>query len=302
MRATRSTLLAVLAVLTIPYLPTPARSQAPDKPTVEAQVLVTGQAGMQYSLSPAGQHIAAVVLRGSRKVVVHDGADGPPLDEIWPFGQNTVLWSDDGSRYAYLGRQGEEYVLVVDGKELGRGPWSKPVTREPTVVQAGFSPGTGRHFWYVRLQPTSTRETQLVVDGKPGPVSRDNIQAVWSADGEHYAYLQSIPSNSGPVRQALIVDGQPAPYLAGAPQFTADDHLFTQRPGPGNNGVDVLADGHPFLRAGAVQLYPAPKGPGVIGAVWSNGPGGGRVASLTVGNRQVPGSQCGGNQGYQGST
>ncbi|MGH7581782.1 MAG: hypothetical protein ACREL5_00995 [Gemmatimonadales bacterium] len=248
---------------------------------------------MQYLLSPAGQHIAAVVMHGSRKVVVHDGVDGPPLDEVWPFGQGTVLWSDDGSRLAYMGRQGQEYVLVVDDKEYARGPWSDPTpVHQPTVSQAGFSLGS-KHFWYVRAEPTSSssRATQMVVDGKAGPVSSGDVQAVWSGDGEHYAYLQTIQSHSGPDRQVLILDGQPAPYLAGAPQFTADGHLFTQRPAPANSGVDVLADGHPFLRALEVHLYPSPMGPGVVGVVWSNAAGGKRIAQLTVGNRAVAGSQ-----------
>lgn len=95
---------------------------------VENQVLVVGEPRLQYSISPQGQHLAAVVLRGSRQVFVHNGVDGPKLDQILeiPFvgGSFTkVTWSEDGSRYAYLGRVGQEYVVMVDGKEAARGPW-----------------------------------------------------------------------------------------------------------------------------------------------------------------------------------
>jgi hypothetical protein len=71
--------LHVLGLLTLAGT---SRSSAAQKTKVESQVLLTAEPGVQYAISPKGQHIAAVVLRGSRQVMVHDGADGPRFDEI----------------------------------------------------------------------------------------------------------------------------------------------------------------------------------------------------------------------------
>ncbi|HEY7566308.1 MAG TPA: hypothetical protein VH762_01980, partial [Gemmatimonadaceae bacterium] len=96
------------------------------------------------------------------------------------------------------------------------------------------------------------------------------------------------------VRQALIIDGKPAPYLAGEPQWTGDSkHLFTKRTVPGTGSTEILADGQAFARVqGSIQLYMAPTGPGVLGVAWASPPNGVRHAFLTVGNRKVPGSEC----------
>jgi Tol biopolymer transport system component len=167
-------------------------AQVPAKTMVEEQVMVTGEQGLQYSLSSKGQHLAAVALRGSRKVMVHDGTDGPRFDDIpeAPGTGSPVIWSDDGARLAYIARAGQEFVIMVDGKEHARGPWADANSgaNQPTVQSAAFTPG-GKHFWFVRKQSDATLHTfqQLVIDGKPGPVSNAVIQPVWSNDGEHHA-------------------------------------------------------------------------------------------------------------------
>ncbi|HSE52843.1 MAG TPA: hypothetical protein VLB00_11700, partial [Gemmatimonadales bacterium] len=171
MRATIGTI-AVLLVSLVP----PALSAQDAK--VESQLLLPPEPGMQYSISPKGQHLAGVVLRGSRQVLVHDGVDGPRFDQVLDLssqsGSGKVAWSDDGARFAYHGKLGQEYVVVVDGKEVSRGPWSSDLQiqgRTP-VTELGFSPG-GKH-WYVILETLSPgrQNFQMILDGVAGPTSQ----------------------------------------------------------------------------------------------------------------------------------
>ncbi len=283
-----------------------AAAQRPAKTTVESQVLLTAEPGVQYAVSAKGQHVAAVALRGSRQVMVHDGVDGPRFDEVLKLSTTTtdkVQWSDDGNRFIYWGRVGQEYAVMVDGKEVHRGAWSvEAAARGQTpVFEMGFAPRS-KHWYVILLNQNSSRQNyQLVIDGKPGPVSQSSIAPVWSLDGEHHAYIQQInPITAAQPSSALIVDGKAAPYNAGEPQFTADGlHLFTKRMVPRASLIEVLADGQPFMRAEGVQLHMSPTGPGVLGVVWSTAQNA-RVSFLTVGNRRVPGSDCADNAGLSG--
>jgi len=160
---------------------------------VEQQVLVVGEPGLQYGISPRGQHLAAVVLRGSRQVMVHDGVDGPKFDQILDVplvgGSFTkVTWSEDGSRYAYVGRVGQEYVVLVDGKEAARGPWLTELVARglAPVVRVGFAPG-GKHWYLVtRTANPNGQQFQLAIDGKPGPASEADIDPVFSNEADIY--------------------------------------------------------------------------------------------------------------------
>ncbi|MDQ3697089.1 MAG: recombinase family protein [Gemmatimonadota bacterium] len=112
--------------------------------------------------------------------------------------------------------------------------------------------------------------------------------------GERHAYYinAAAPGGAQP-RMVFIVDGKPAGYSGGAPQFTADGKsLFTQVPAPGGAGVDVLMDGKPVMRVQQqVHLHMAPAGSLVIGVVMQ-GSGATAVSYLTAGNKKVPGSEC----------
>lgn len=182
-----------------------AAAQPPAKTTVESQVLLTAEPGVQYAVSAKGQHVAAVALRGSRQVLVHDGVDGPRFDEVLtvPGGTNDkVRWSDDGNRFIYWGRVGREYAVMVDGKEVHRGPWSADAVArgQPAVFEMGFTPGS-KHWYVILLNQNSSRQNyQLVIDGKPGPVSQSSIAPVWSLDGEHHAYIQCCKMLRSPAR------------------------------------------------------------------------------------------------------
>ena len=76
-----------------------------------------------------------------------------------------------------------------------------------------------------------------------------------------------LPTN--PVKQAqqtLIVDGKPARYVAGNPQFSADSkRLFTQRvAASATQTTEVLMDGQLFFRGRLLTLYIPPVGDLVV--------------------------------------
>jgi WD40 repeat protein len=267
---------------------------------VESQLLLPPEPGMQYAISPKGLHVAAVVLRGSRQVLVYDGTDGPRFDQVLDLstrgGGGKVSWSDDGSRYAYHGKLGQEYVVIVDGKEVSRGPWSPDLQAQgrTPVWELGFSPGS-KHWYLITETMTPGRTNyRMLLDGVPGPLSQQVVSPLWSPDGEHHTYIQKIDPGTIPqVRYALIVDGKPAPYLAGDMQWTGDSkHLITKRPIAGAND-EVLADGQPLMRVpGGAQLTMAPVGPGMLGRAMATFEGGARGYFLLVGNRKAVGSEC----------
>ena len=276
---------------------------------VETQLLLAPEPGARFEISPKGLHVAAVVLRGSRQVLAYDGADGPKFDQVLSLSAQTsgggrVVWSDDGARYAYHAKLGQEYVVLVDGKEVARGPWSPDLQAqgETPVNDLGFSPG-GKH-WYVIIQTRTTgrQHFQMILDGVAGPVAEDYIRPLWSPDGEHHTYIQKIATATmTEPRYVLIVDAKPAPYLAGDMQWTGDSkHLITQRKLPGAN-MEVLADGQPIMRVpGGAAFTMAPVGPGMLGVAAAEFPGGTRGTFLLVGTRKAVGSECTSTGGLDG--
>ena len=88
----------------------------------------------------------------------------------------------------------------------------------------------------------------------------------------------------------LIVDGKPAPYQAGAPQWTSDGkHLYTQRNLSGGAGTELLYDGKPIARAFSFQIYTSPASDMVVMAV-TGGSNGHPFSFLVVNGKKVPGS------------
>lgn len=263
----------------------------PSSAKVESEILLTAEPGLQYLLSPKGQHVAAVVLRGSREVMVYDGVDGPKFDEILKSnGKPVVAFSPDGTRYAYVARQGQEYVYMADGKELVRLPApAVDMTRLFSPQTLDFTPNS-RHVYFVvsTKQPRGDNVVTLYFDGKPGPPSAEQPVLVSSPDGEHYAYIVLDPQTKR--QRTLIVDGKQAPWQGGNPQFTGDSkHLITTRLLPGAV-TEVQVDGRPWLRGADVRLHFAPATGLIVAAVRPNAQQ--NAMFLHIGNQKVPGSDA----------
>ena len=95
--------------------------QPPAGSKIEEKILAPLQDRAKFEVSPHGVHVATIEADGSRAVVYYDGVEGPKFDEILPQGSNSsVAFSPDGNRYAYCARAGNQFVVMVDGKELVR--------------------------------------------------------------------------------------------------------------------------------------------------------------------------------------
>jgi hypothetical protein len=266
---------------------------------VEEQVVLAAEAGTSFNISPRGQHVAARMLKGSRTVMVLDGVAGPPFEEIPGIAgeaNSGGIFSDDGAHHAYVARQGTQWVVMEDGKEVGRGSPFFQISGNATMASIGFTPGS-KHLYFTTAD-VDHNKFQFYLDGKPDPVIQDWVRPVISPDGEHYAYEFQVNKETGNPLPALMVDGKRAPYVGTQPQFTADGlHLYTTVSVPRTSAMDVLMDGKPIMRVGGVVLHLAPAGSAMFASVLNVSPTGARSVFLTIGNKRVPNSDCHGSAG-----
>ncbi|MGH7957878.1 MAG: hypothetical protein ACREH8_12855 [Opitutaceae bacterium] len=241
------------------------------EPKVEELVVGPATEGGSYFLSNKSVRVAHVAAKGTRIAVVVDGVEGPVVDELiggGPFAgfapnkapsvyrtnhtwkgiagtPSAVLFSEDGKHDAYMARQGNEYVVIHDGKEIGRGPRlslglnQNPISMSPLgkfVTWGDMKTEGGRGSW------------RLFVNGKVGPVAgHQDFPIVYSPDESRYAYNAATVEDYR--KTVLVVDGKVASYSGYNPQFTADSKLLITQ-APGNT---VLVDGKP-LGATGIQL------------------------------------------------
>jgi hypothetical protein len=243
----------------------PAAAAAASLPASTAKV--DAQTMMQLSqlgvaglfVSPSGAHFAAPKQRGSRWVVNYDGVDGPPFDEI----SDPVEFSPNGERYFYLGRQGSELAVMVDGKEIQRltaavsNFRALPLYTDRQGARSVFTKDSKRVV-YAFADPQKNLRT-LYIDGRPVSGGADvEIEhsnylpaVVFSPDSEHYAFM----TRSNPPQ--VFIDGKPAAYPVPryySPQlffhFTGDSkHLFII--GTNERDSEVLLDGKTWIRSEA---------------------------------------------------
>src|SRR5271165_2275867 len=88
------------------------------------------------SISPKGGHIAVFAGKGSHYEIIMDGVEGPKIDNLifnisgaqyraessWVNMPIPVIFSKDGAHWAYMAKQADEYLVMLDGKEFARGP------------------------------------------------------------------------------------------------------------------------------------------------------------------------------------
>jgi hypothetical protein len=261
---------------------------------IEEKVLAPLQEGARFEVSPHGVHVATMESDGSRAVVYYDGVEGPKFDQILTQpSTDGITFSPDGNRYAYCARAGNQYVVMVDGKELARSSESQDGTIVGGNCQLGFT-SNSKHVYYFSAvtltNPSTWGFTRFVFDGKPEPPNSsgwDTRELAFSPDSDHYAYVWNDPKKQKP--WMLIVDGKPAPYQGGAPQWTNDSkHLYTQKQVPGT-GTELLFDGKPLMRAFSFRVHIPPVGNMVVVAV-TGGTNFHPFSFLVVNGKKVPGS------------
>src|SRR5579872_5725437 len=125
---------------------------------IEATLLAPFSEGSSFQVSPHGLHAATLAHSGSRVVIIYDGVPGPKFDAlISGSAVQPVVFSPDGSRYAYCGQSGNEWVVMVDGKELARGPLSVG-NIGPSNCVLGFT-SNSKHVFFTSLQLVNANDT-----------------------------------------------------------------------------------------------------------------------------------------------
>jgi hypothetical protein len=277
-------------------------------PKVEETVVGPVGAGGLYILSQNDARVAYVGAKGTRTVVSVDGVEGPVLDELFNGSAanisaagpllvhqanaggkfngtpSAVIFSATGSSYAYVGRQGNEYVVVHNGKEVGRGPRNDLSLQHSPL---GLSPGGTFAFWGEMKIEGGRGQYRLLFNGKAEPwAGHQDLEPVFSPDDKRYAYTAGTVADYQ--KQVLIVDGKVANYFGHTPQFTADSKtLITIAP----NNV-VLVDGRPGPYTGIQieKITPAPVGSRFAVIMRKRTVNSEGMGTLYLDGREVPGT------------
>lgn len=250
------------------------------------------------AVSPKGVHVAINSQAGSRPVMIYDGAPGPKMDQIFANGPTTtgVVFSPDGSHYAYCGAQGSSWIAFLDGNQIATGPAAADGSMNSQNCTLYFT-GNSKHLYFMSLKDVSVSAqpspARIVFDGKPGPWGAGaQTNFTYSPDGNHVSYPFDAPNVPGPSNN-FIVDNQVAPYPATNIQFSGDgQHIFGLRTSliAGHQVQDGLVDGKAVVRADHLTWFPAPVGTMAV-AVVAKAVGPRFVESLVVNGRLVPGSE-----------
>jgi hypothetical protein len=262
--------------------------------TVDQQPL--GPDGQLFggSLSPKGLHMAVFAGKGSHYQIIMDGVEGPKIDNLifniagdeyragsmWGNAPIPVIFSKDGAHWAYMAKQGDEYVVMLDGKEFARGPINK--RNQANSLNLTFS-ANGQHlFW---SDSDAQGKFVIVADGKPGPSSLYLPQLVISPDGNHYAY---VSYNRDGTAAWAFVDGRQVNYFGENLQYTARNVLVSTMHTPDNNNVLVL-DGKPSIKALTLTpMWISDDGKQIANVIT---PRQGAASFLTVDGKQVAGTE-----------
>lgn len=266
----------------------PASTPAQAAARVDKEVLGQVPRDSPILVSPAGQHVVWFAMQGSRSVVMVDGAAGPVFDELLDpdggsAGRNAgaVVFSDDGAHYAYFARIGSEYIVVRDGRETAR-------SRYDTLAIRGlaFSPG-GTHLYFVTMDQDGAQSAfRLVMDSKPGPVSRhQELTPLFSPDDTHYAYIGRTNDRANPY--ITVVDGRQQDFIGGMLHYTGDNRLVSVISGGGTG--TVLVDARPVMKGTDVlNVWTTPAGPHIAASIQIQT---GARPILVVDGREVPAAE-----------
>jgi hypothetical protein len=246
------------------------------------------------SRSPQGNHMAIFAAKGSHYQIIVDGVAGPKIDNLifniagdpyraesmWVNMPIPVIFSKDGAHWAYMAKQSDEYVVMLDGKELARGPIN--THNLGASLNLTFS-ANGQHiFW---SDDDAQGNYVIMVDGKPGPAMRTLPQLVLSPDGSHYAYINYNRDGTG---AWAFVDGKQVDFFGDIVQFTAQNNLVSTMRTPDGNNI-LLLNGKPEIKANSfrqITISPDCKQIAMIITPQPNAP-----SFLVVNGKQVAGTE-----------
>jgi WD40 repeat protein len=218
----RSSIIAALFA-TIVVTP-PSWGQTPAAPALNAKVqetLMGAYGGALMYMSADGEHVGMAAPKGSRRVVLIDGVEGPVFDEIPQFifaAQVPIYFSATGGHHAYVGRRGGDFIAVVDGKEAGT------LFTSQTQQSVSYSSNQGWKFWfnddgsrlaYAGLAPAGGGFV-MDVDGVKGPIYRAIDFRQTMMNRKRFIYVAQTADQ----KWQAVVDGKPGPSYAAITSLT----------------------------------------------------------------------------------
>jgi hypothetical protein len=219
-----------------------------------------------YKISERGVRYATLTMKGSRSLIVVDGADGPLFDELLATtgersltAQNAVIFSRDAKHYAYLARIGADYVLIQDGKEIYRSPYWISALR---YGELQFSP-EGKHLHFVAAEQTPQGAIwRVVMNGKAGPAFLQAQPPVFSPDESRWAYL-ARKQGARDDEWFAVVDSKETSNVGLRPVFTGDNRLVTTSPASVAAAPQLMIDGKAVLKPASLseKVWVATTGP-----------------------------------------
>ncbi len=233
------------------------------EPTIETQTLSPLGQGFSFVPSPGPVDLVTVGPAGSRMAVYREGEAGPKFDEIvttqpTPEGGGgiAVVFSADGSRYAYVGRTRDTFQLIVDGQETLAGKFDGSAN---TIAGVGFN--ADNHLFYrIRQQDEAGNAPwRFVMDVEPSPPMASEIQVMLSPVGKGYILIGTLMD---PREQVLIRDGEVVESQATNFVYRHDGNLFTVEYDGTTNETVVELDGEEVFRGDYmnIEIVPAPAG------------------------------------------
>lgn len=211
--------------------------------------------GVQVA-SEDGRHVALLRTTGGAMWLELDGKTSKKWEEIGgmalePDGNSSIdklRLSPDGSRAAYVAREGQSIFLIVGDQSTAIEP--------ERIVNAGwfsFSPDGSR---YVMVVKGGNANSWVVTDGKKSGPYGDVKHVTFSGDGKHVAFvaLDSYEYNKR-AGMKVVFDGKESPGYASASDlrmshdgsrfaYVSQAH-FKEQP----EGFRVVVDGKPSAQA-----------------------------------------------------
>jgi len=207
--------------------------------------------GIETVVSDDGARAAGVAANGSRVVVVIDGKEGPPFDEIVPSAfaggsdppRGAAAFGPGGKRVAYVGVRSGAAIAVVDGEE---GP---PFTRIAASTLPG-APASGRTFYFSddgsrvayigqTIEPGAQhgQSVQVVLDGQSGPKFAA-VQDILFA-GNRLAYVATRHDR----KAVVVLDGKEMPAYDRVGHLRGNEEGHVAFVGTNGQNWTVVVDG-----------------------------------------------------------
>ncbi len=232
------------------------------EPEITEHLLSPLGQGFTYVPSTAPVDLITVGPAGSRMAVYRDGKPGPKFDEIVTTeptsdggGGIAVVFSPDGSRYAYVGRKRDEFTLMVDGEEVLTGKYDRG---NNVIAGLGFTPDSTLFYHLRQESEPGSAPWRFVMGGQATP-EVDQVQVMLSPVGHGYILFGKLRETRQPVfiRDGEIVETRGTKFV-----YRHDGKLFTLEHQADTGDATLRLDGEELFSGDFMvqEILPAPAG------------------------------------------